>query len=136
MRALVVDGSRAECGLAAERVAVGEELWARLSRGDIAPTGEVYLDVPTGAPLGWRSRLPGDRYHPLGAPGSAKVSDLLIDRKVPHAEREALPVVLLGDAVIWVPGVPPVDNLRLHGPCASALRLTWQDPRLGSSLHR
>lgn len=131
VRPLPVDGTRAECGLAAERVTVDAALWDRLSRGDIPPSREVYLDVPPGAALGWRSRLPGDRYHPLGAPGSAKVSDLLIDRKVPHAMRDALPVVLVDGAVAWVPGVPPDDNLRLAGPCAGALRLTWQGPCLG-----
>ncbi len=135
-RPLPVDGTPVECGLTAERVAVDVTLWERLTRGDIPPSHEVYLDVPEGAVLAWRSRLPGDRYQPLGAPGSAKVSDLLIDRKVPHAERDALPVVLLAGEVIWVPGVPPVDNLRLHGPCRGALRLTWQSPCLGSAIHR
>ncbi|MFZ9201569.1 MAG: tRNA lysidine(34) synthetase TilS [Opitutales bacterium] len=136
VRPLPVDGTRAECGLAAERVAADATLWARLSRGEISPAGEVYLNILDAAGLGWRSRLPGDRYQPFGAPGSAKVSDLLIDRKVPHGHRVSLPVVLLGDSVIWVPGVPPADNLRLHGPCESALRLTWQAPRLGSTLQR
>lgn len=136
VRPLPADGTRAECGLAAERVMVDAALWDRLSRGDIPPSHEVYLDVAPGAVVGWRSRLPGDRYQPLGAPGTAKVSDLLIDRKVPHAERDALPVVLLAGEVVWVPGVPPVDNLRLRGPCEGALRLTWQSPCLGSAIHR
>lgn len=130
VRPLPTDGTRAECGLAAERVLVDAALWDRLSRGDIPPSLEVCLDVPAGAALGWRSRLPGDRYQPLGAPGSAKVSDLLIDRKVPHAERDALPVVVLDGSVIWVPGIPPADSLRLAGPCSGALRLTWQAPCL------
>lgn len=136
VRPLSIDGVIAECGLAAERVKVDAALWGRLVLGEIPPSHEVYLNILDTGELGWRSRLPGDRYHPLGAPGSAKVSDLLIDRKVPQAERDTLPVVVLGHAVIWVPGVPPSDNLRLHGPCESALRLTWQAPRLGSTLQR
>jgi tRNA(Ile)-lysidine synthase len=78
--------------------------------------------------LSWRSRLPGDAYRPLGAPGTAKVSDLLIDRKVPAGDRESLPVVLVDGNVAWVPGVAPAHDLRLGGPQEGALRLTWQGP--------
>jgi tRNA(Ile)-lysidine synthase len=81
-------------------------------------------------PLRWRGRLPGDRYRPLGAPGAAKVSDLLINRKVPAELRDALPVVLLGEDIAWVPGLPPAEERRLRGPGEGALRLTWVDPRL------
>lgn len=135
-RPLPADGRRTECGLSAERVEVDDALWDRLSRGDIPPAHEVYLNVPPGASLCWRGRRAGDRYHPLGAPGSAKVSDLLIDRKVPQVERDSLPVVLVSGEVAWVPGVPPADNLRLSGPGAGALRLTWQGPCLGSDIPR
>lgn len=136
VRPLAADGTRAECGLVAERVSVDAAQWDRLSRGDIPPEREVYLAVPPGATLGWRGRVPGDRYQPLGAPGSAKVSDQLIDRKVPAEARESLPVVLVDGAVAWVPGVPPAEAFRLTAPCTGALRLTWQAPCLGSELPR
>jgi tRNA(Ile)-lysidine synthase len=119
-----------ECGLLAEPVDVDATLWASLSKGDISPGREVYVIAPS-APLSWRGRAEGDRYQPLGAPGTAKLSDLLINRKIPAELREALPVVLAGSAILWVPGLPPADSVRLSGPTKGALRLTWLGPCLG-----
>ncbi len=127
-RALPVDGSLAPCGLRAERRDLDAAGWADLSQGRVSPSREVWLAAPAGAAVSWRSRLPGDAYRPLGAPGTAKVSDLLIDRKVPAGDRESLPVVLVDGNVAWVPGVAPAHDLRLDGPREGALRLTWQGP--------
>jgi tRNA(Ile)-lysidine synthase len=119
-----------ECGLLAEHVDVDATLWASLSKGDISPDREAYVVAPAEA-LVWRGRVDGDRYQPLGSPGSAKLSDLLINRKIPAEKREALPVVLAGSAILWVPGLPPAEAARLHGPTKGALRLTWLGPCLG-----
>jgi tRNA(Ile)-lysidine synthase len=48
-----------------------------------------------------RSRLPGDRL----AGRAKKVQDLLVDAKVPRAERDDWPLVVCGDEVVAVPGV-------------------------------
>ncbi len=48
-----------------------------------------------------RARLPGD--HLAGR--RKKVQDLLVDAKVPRAERESWPVVVCADEVIAVPGI-------------------------------
>lgn len=128
LRPLPADDSAQPCGLRASRCDCDAAIWAKLSAGAIAPTHEVWLAVAPGATLVWRSRQPGDAYRPLGAPGVAKVADLLIDRKIPREIRENLPVVLINGNVAWVPGVPPSHELRLDGPCKGALRLTWQGP--------
>jgi len=128
-RPLPADGTPVACGLVAERRDLDPVTWAELAAGRILPAREVWLKVGPSARLAWRSRLPGDAYQPLGAPGSAKVADLLIDRKVPRERREALPVVLVDGLPAWVPGVPPADSLRFSGPVKGALRLTWQEPR-------
>ena len=109
---------------------VDASLWASLSRGDISPAKEVYVLAPVAA-LAWRGRVDGDRYQPLGSPGSAKLSDLLINRKIPAERREALPVVLSGGEILWVPGLPPAESARLAGPTKGALRLTWLGLCLG-----
>jgi tRNA(Ile)-lysidine synthase len=51
--------------------------------------------------LAVRGRLPGD--HLAGR--RKKVQDLLVDAKVPRAERDAWPVVVDGDEVVAVPGI-------------------------------
>jgi tRNA(Ile)-lysidine synthase len=119
-----------ECGLLAEHVDVDATLWASLSKGDISPGRVAYVVAPVEA-LVWRGRADGDRYQPLGSPGSAKLSDLLINRKIPAEKREALPVVMAGSAILWVPGLPPAESARLLGPTKGALRLTWLGPCLG-----
>ena len=129
-RRLIAGVSDDECGLLAEHVDVDATLWASLSKGDISPGREVYVIAPS-EPLSWRGRVDGDRYQPLGSPGSAKLSDLLINRKIPAELREALPVVLAGSAILWVPGLPPAESARLSGPTKGALRLTWLGPCLG-----
>jgi tRNA(Ile)-lysidine synthase len=48
-----------------------------------------------------RGRRPGDRL----AGRRKKVQDLLVDAKVPRAERDAWPLVVRGDEVVCVPGV-------------------------------
>jgi tRNA(Ile)-lysidine synthetase-like protein len=48
-----------------------------------------------------RRRRPGDRL----AGRSKKVQDLLVDAKVPRAERDEWPLVVAGDEVVAVPGV-------------------------------
>ncbi len=53
-----------------------------------------------------RGRMPGDRY---GGTGHRKVKKMLIDARIPLAERAMLPMVVAGDAVVWVPGFPPAQ---------------------------
>ncbi len=117
-------------GLTATAVVVDAALWAKLSRGDISPQAEVYLKVPAGTVVAWRRRREGDRYQALGAPGSALLADMLINRKIPVAQRDSLPVVLAAGQILWVPGLPPAEAYRLEGPGLGALRLTWRAPCL------
>lgn len=58
------------------------------------------------APLHLRTRRPGDRMHPLGAPGSRLVSDIMVDRRIPAPHRAQLPLLLCGEEVVWFPGGP------------------------------
>jgi tRNA(Ile)-lysidine synthase len=129
-RCLLMGSPDDEGGLLAEIVEVDATLWASLSRGEISPAKEVYVVAPVEA-LVWRGRKEGDRYQPLGSSGSAKLSDLLINRKIPAERREALPVVLAGSEILWVPGLPPAESSRLAGPTKGALRLTWLGLCLG-----
>ena len=46
----------------------------------------------------------GDRFQPLGMTGHKKVKELFSEKKVPLAVRASLPLLALGDEVIWIPG--------------------------------
>jgi len=55
--------------------------------------------------LAVRNRRTGDRLTPSAA-GHRKLQDLLVDRKVPRADRDRLPIVVdAHDRIVWVAGV-------------------------------
>lgn len=111
----------------AQRVELSSDLRARLESGDIdcdqeaiiADRGEPSFDIRA-----WR---PGDRFHPLGAPGRKKLKDWFIDRKIPQSERKTLPLVINSSGeVIWVPGFAPAESYKVQSSTNQALRLTYQ----------
>ena len=73
-----------------------------------------------------RSR--GERYRPLGSPGAQKLQDAMVNRKIPAALRDALPVVRDDSGPLWCPGLLPSENARLSEPELRPLRLTWTPP--------
>lgn len=90
------------------------------------PTSEcVVLDF--GAirpPLVLRNRRPGDRMRPVGSPGTRKVQDILVDRKVPEAARDRVPIVADSEGPIWVAGVTFAERVRVTAQTREALTLT------------
>ncbi len=50
-----------------------------------------------------RTRRSGDRFYPIGAPGSKKLKDYFIDKKVPRQERN-MPLICVGNRVLFIPG--------------------------------
>ncbi len=95
----------------------------RVARGPVAPwmfhgaprRAALALPVDAGDRVLVRNRRPGDRLRPLGAPGSRKLKGLLIDRRVPRAVRDRLPLLCLGEQIAWVPGVTVDEAFRLAG---------------------
>lgn len=67
----------------------------------------------------------GDRMRPLGMDGSKKLSDLLVDAKVPRRLRRSVPVVRDGERIVWLAGVRMSDEYRVTPATDRALRLTW-----------
>ena len=65
-------------------------------------------------PLVIRNRRPGDRYRPFGAPGSKKVKELLRSRGVDRTERDRRPVFTSGGEIIWIPGLPAAEKVRVR----------------------
>lgn len=73
-------------------------------RGRVASFDPKKLDWP----LCLRSIRPGDRMRPRAGQGSRKLSDLLIDGKIPRAERATLPALCDGSGeILFVPGLRP-----------------------------
>ncbi|MGH2582175.1 MAG: tRNA lysidine(34) synthetase TilS [Anaerolineales bacterium] len=70
-----------------------------------------------------RRRKPGDRFQPLGMKGSAKLSDFMINQKIPRRARDAWPLLCKGDEIIWVPGYQIAHGYRLQSAAQTALHV-------------
>jgi len=115
------DGSK----LVAHRVVFDAELKRRVLTGKIDSACEAFL-CGCDFPLTARQWHPGDRFKPLGAPGSAKLQDLFVNRKVPAEQRGTLPVVCTSAGeIVWVPGFPPADQVKVTGESMAGVQLTY-----------
>ena len=108
-----VELAEAGCVVSAEPVAAGHGPEAlRATAGNRASAV-----VATAGPLAVRNRRPGDRFRPLGAPGRRKLQDVFIDRKVPRAERDRVPLIVdADDKIVWVAGLAVAHDCRVTAP--------------------
>ena len=107
--------------------------WTVIAEGPIATPASVGSDATKvvidarnlGAHLIVRYRRAGDRMHPLGAPGRRKVQDVLVDRKVPRDDRDAVPIVTtVSGEIVWVAGEVLADPFRVTPLTKSVVVLT------------
>ena len=75
-------------------------------------------------PLRLRRWREGDSFVPFGMEGRRKVSDYLIDRKVPLPEKGRQFVLLSGDEIVWLVGRRIDDRYRLTKQTENVLRIT------------
>ena len=76
-------------------------------------------------PLHLRTRRPGERFWPLGAPKAFKLKKFLISRKVPRGIRDFLPLLTNGKEVVAVLGVEIGHPYRLLRSSQRALLTKW-----------
>ncbi|MFN0008861.1 MAG: tRNA lysidine(34) synthetase TilS [Planctomycetota bacterium] len=83
------------------------------------------------APSLWvRLPRPGDRFHPLGAPGGKALSRFLADAGVPREDRDRVPLVFAGDELVWVAGIRPCESRRVRSDTEVRLRIRLHAPSL------
>lgn len=106
-----------------------------LPAGADVPRGsdEVHLDA-SDAPrlLRVRNPQPGDRFQALGAPGKRPLVRFLADAGVPSDERACVPLVLLGEEIVWVAGQRPSERRRVHAHTTQRLVLRLEAAPPGS----
>ncbi|MEI9476762.1 MAG: tRNA lysidine(34) synthetase TilS [Deltaproteobacteria bacterium] len=64
-------------------------------------------------PLKVRNFRPGDRFQPLGVPGTQKVKEFFIDHKLPRFERPNIPLLVSGESIAWVVGYRIDERFRI-----------------------
>lgn len=86
---------------------------------------QVVLDLDSiQTPLLVRSRREGDRFHPLGlGEHSVKLSEFMINEKLPRRARRGWPLVFSGEQIAWVPGLRMADPFRITDATQVAVKL-------------
>ena len=95
----------------------------RLRRAKSSMEEFVDLDA-VHPPLVVRTRRAGDRFMPLGAPGSKKLSDFLIDTKVAPRERDRVAVLCDQLGPVWIIGHRIDDRVKLTALTKRVLHLS------------
>ncbi len=74
-------------------------------------------------PLTVRARRSGDRFWPLGAPGTKKISEFLTDTKVEPAERQRVAVLCDQLGPVWIVGHRLDERVKLTRQTRNVLKL-------------
>lgn len=76
------------------------------------------------APLYVRSRKAGDRFKPLGMGGrSMKLSDFMVNVKIPRRLRDGWPLVIMEETVVWIPGYQVAEPYKVTPDTRQVLHL-------------
>lgn len=79
------------------------------------------------APLRVRNWRHGDKFRPLGMTGSKKIKDCFIDWKVPVEQRARVPLIVSGEAIVWVVGYRISQDVRVTAETKRAIRMEVRD---------
>lgn len=74
----------------------------------------------------------GDRIRPFGLEGTKKLSDLLVDVKVPQRLRAVTPVVRDSERVVWVAGVRLAEECRVTDATQRVVDIVWHRHGMGT----
>lgn len=109
--------------LRAELMPADVELISRLSKNPDPYQGWFDVErLPT--PLYVRSRKTGDRFMPLGMDGrSTKVSDFMVNVKIPRRLRDGWPLVVMKETIVWIPGYQVAELYRVTPDTRKVLHL-------------
>jgi tRNA(Ile)-lysidine synthetase-like protein len=99
---------------------------------DVACEAFVDADGVSGG-LEVRGSRAGDRMRPLGAPGTRKLKDILVDRRVPTSGRARRPLVVCDERVIWVCGLLVAEEAKITRDTKRFLRLSIAPVRRGDA---
>jgi len=94
---------------------------------DDASGYKAYFDLDkAGDKLVVRTRLPGDRFQPLGMSQPKKLNKFLIDAKIPRAWRQRIPIVCSPSQILWVIGWRIDDRAKVTENTKQVLCLKFE----------
>jgi tRNA(Ile)-lysidine synthase len=94
-----------------------------------ASQDEAFFDLDElddlGSPLTVRTFRAGDKMTPLGMQGVKKVQDIFVDDKVVRFKRLSVPLLVVGDELLWIAGLRQSERAKLTPETLRTLKLTW-----------
>ena len=79
-------------------------------------------------PLTLRRWKAGDHFHPLGMKGTKKISDFLIDNKVPLPDKQHVWVIESSGNIVWVVNHRIDDRYKITAKTSQAFLIEYTDP--------
>ena len=86
-------------------------------------TAYMDMDALGGKSLAVRRRRPGDRFRPINCEWRVKLKDFLISRRVDEKLRDALPLVVCGGEIVFIPGVTVSETAKITENTVRAVRI-------------
>jgi tRNA(Ile)-lysidine synthetase-like protein len=85
---------------------------------------EAWLSYPLDGALLLRRRRSGERMQQPGGQGSRRIQDRMVDAKLPRGLRDAWPLLVVGDSVVWIPGITALRGAQLgeEAVCVQVLK--------------
>lgn len=71
-----------------------------------------------------RGRRQGDSFRPFGMKGMKKLSDWLIDKKIPREKRDQLALVARGGEILWIGGLALSEAMRVSQDTKNIVKIT------------
>ena len=88
----------------------------------------AYLDLEKlHYPLVLRNWEKGDWFMPLGMKGKKKLSDFMIDKKIPLNLKKRIMVLLSKDSIAWVAGHRIDDRFKIDSKTRKILKIIYQE---------
>ena len=72
-----------------------------------------------------RTRRQGDTFRALGASGAKKLTDWMIDKKIPAEQRDVLPLVARGSEILWIVGYAVSDRSKVREESQYIIKLEY-----------
>jgi tRNA(Ile)-lysidine synthase len=87
----------------------------------------AYLDLDrSGTGLVVRRRRPGDRFQPLGMSQTKKLSEFMIDARIPRHWRPRVPIVSSSEGMLWVVGWRIDERLKVTDTTRQVLGIEFE----------
>jgi tRNA(Ile)-lysidine synthase len=89
-------------------------------------TVAVFDADKTGTALLVRPREKGDCFYPAGFGKRKKLQDFFVDQKVPRDERDAIPLILSGNDIVWIAGFRGDERFKVTEGTKRFLKLEFK----------